>query len=37
MVHGLSSNMDIIGRLGVIQLDVHSHIMVKLSTVKSSM
>ena len=31
---GVSSNMDLIGRLRVMQSDVHSHIMVELSAVK---
>ena len=34
---GVSSNMDLIGRLGAMQLDVHSHMMVKLSAVGPSM
>ena len=37
MVHGVSSNMNLIGRLGVTQSDVHSHLVVELSAVESSM
>ena len=37
MVKGVSSKMDLIGQLGVMQSDVHSHMMVELSAVKSSM
>ena len=37
MVHGVLSNMDLIGQFGVMQSDVHSHMMVELSAVKSSM
>ena len=37
MMHGVSSNMDLIGRLEVMQSGVHSHMMVELSTVKLSM
>lgn len=37
MVHGISSDMDLIGRFGVAQLDVYSHKVVKLSVVESSM
>ncbi|WZZ70141.1 hypothetical protein YC2023_081511 [Brassica napus] len=31
MVHGVLSNMDLIGQFGVMQSDVHSHMMVELS------
>ncbi|CAN7077751.1 unnamed protein product [Brassica oleracea var. botrytis] len=34
---GISSNIDLIGRLGAMQSDVHSHMMVELSAVESSM
>lgn len=37
MVQGELSNMNFIGRLRVMQLDVYSHILVELSTVESSM
>ena len=37
MVHGVSSNMDLIEWLEVMQSDVHSHMMVELPAVKSSM
>ena len=37
MVHVVSSNMDLIGRLGVMQSDVNSHMMVEFSGVESSM
>ena len=37
MVHGVSSNMDLIGRLGVMQSDVHSYTMMEFSAVESSM
>ena len=37
MVHGVSSNMDLIGRLGVTQSDVYSLMVVELSAVESSM
>ena len=37
MVHGVSSNTDLIGRLRVMQSDVHSHMMVEFSAVESSM
>ncbi|WZZ23586.1 hypothetical protein YC2023_006987 [Brassica napus] len=36
MVQNVSSNMDLIERLGVIQSDVHSHMMVELSAVEST-
>ena len=37
MVQGVSSNMDLIGQLGVTQSGVYSHMVVELSAVESSM
>lgn len=37
MVQGVSSNMNLIGQLGMMQSDVHSHMMVELSIVESFM
>ena len=37
MVHDVSSNIDLIERLGVMQSDVHSHMMVELPTLNSFM
>ena len=37
MVHGVSSNMDLIGRLGMTQSDVYSYTVIELTAVKSSM
>ena len=37
MVQDVSSNMDLIGWLGVMQSDVHSHLVVELSAVELSM
>ena len=37
MVHGVSSNMDLIGRFGVTQSDVYFHMVVELSAVESFM
>ena len=34
---GVSSNFDLIGRLGAMQSNMHSHMMVELSAVESSM
>ena len=37
MVHSVPSDMDLIGRLGMTQLDVYSHKVVELSVVELSM
>ena len=37
MVNGVSSNMDLIGRLGMLQSDVYSHMVVEFPAVESSM